>query len=252
MNFGIFTVRRHYILGWIVKKNFLFNNLLKTTFHYIYRDFRIFILKDHFLREAKRWFADEGDTTLRLNYPDLGAESIVFDVGGFEGDFASAIFEKYGCYIFIFEPHPVFYQKCVLRFAGNKKIRILNYGLDEVAKELHLTDAGDSSSSEARPQRSSEISNIVCQFKSFDEAVNECQIDKVDLIKINIEGAEYRLLDSLLCTGQVKSIKNLQVQFHDFVPNARVWRAKIRAQLAKTHDCRWCYEFIWESWDRKK
>ena len=45
------------------------------------------------MNEFQRWFADNGDRTHRLNY-DLNSNSVVFDVGGYKGDFAFSIYEK--------------------------------------------------------------------------------------------------------------------------------------------------------------
>ena len=39
------------------------------------------------------WVRDRGDQTLRLDY-DLAAASIVFDLGGYEGQWASDIFGR--------------------------------------------------------------------------------------------------------------------------------------------------------------
>ena len=43
---------------------------------------------------AAQWFKDNGDKTHRLNY-NLNEKSIVFDLGGYEGQWASDIFSKY-------------------------------------------------------------------------------------------------------------------------------------------------------------
>ena len=45
--------------------------------------------KDIPISEFSRWFKDKGDKTLRLEYPLLDSNSIVFDVGGYVGDFAN-------------------------------------------------------------------------------------------------------------------------------------------------------------------
>ena len=55
------------------------------------RFYRLYVQKDEFTVEMTRWFSDKGDETLRLDYPKLNEESIVFDLGGFKGDFAQAI-----------------------------------------------------------------------------------------------------------------------------------------------------------------
>ncbi len=52
------------------------------------------------------------------------------------------------------------------------------------------------------------------------EFFKEKNIKHIDLMKINIEGGEYDLLEHLLDSGFVKNIENIQVQFHAFVPNA--------------------------------
>ena len=52
---------------------------------------------------VKPWFATNGDATLRLNY-NLNENSIVFDLGGYKGEFSSIIYCKYSPFIFIFEP----------------------------------------------------------------------------------------------------------------------------------------------------
>ena len=56
--------------------------LIKQTLRPLSKLYKIYILKDEFTIEVKKWFADRGDQTLRLEYPELNSDSIVFDVGG--------------------------------------------------------------------------------------------------------------------------------------------------------------------------
>ena len=60
-------------------------------------------------------------------------------------------------------------------------------------------------------------------------------INKIDLMKINIEGGEYDLLFCLIEKDLISRINNLQIQFHSFVPNAKNNREKIINLLKKTH-----------------
>ena len=71
---------------------------IQTKLEFLYRRY---ILREPFLLEAARWFRDKGDETLRLDYP-LTQESIVFDLGGYHGDFAAAVYERYGCKVYLF------------------------------------------------------------------------------------------------------------------------------------------------------
>ena len=76
-------------------------------------------------------------------------------------------------------------------------------------------------------------------------------ITRIDLIKINIEGGEYDLLENLIGEGIINKIVNIQVQFHDFVPNAYVRMKNIQEELSKTHELTYQYEFVWENWRLK-
>ena len=89
----------------------LIAKLIKQTGNKFSKLYKIYILKDEFTIQVKKWFADRGDQTLRLEYPELTSDSIVFDLGGYLGDFSAAIVERYNCKIYIFEPHPEYFTK---------------------------------------------------------------------------------------------------------------------------------------------
>ena len=73
----------------------------------------------------------------------------------------------------------------------------------------------------------------------------------VALMKINIEGGEYDLLDRMIETGLVESIDNLQVQFHNFTVDAKRRMERIQEALQRTHTLNYQYRFVWENWVRK-
>ena len=50
--------------------------------------------------EIKRWFADNGDYTHNITY-DLNENSVVMDLGGFTGIWASQIIERYNPNVYI-------------------------------------------------------------------------------------------------------------------------------------------------------
>jgi len=74
------------------------------------------------------WNYCRGDETFRLNY-QLNSDSLVFDVGGYLGDWSDAIYQKYQCKIWIFEPVKLYYQKMSKKFSNISKIRVFNFGL---------------------------------------------------------------------------------------------------------------------------
>lgn len=209
--------------------------------------YRWVFLGDRFLPEIKRWFKEQSSEEIRLDY-DLDDKSIIFDVGGYEGSWASEIFKKFKSNIFIFEPVPAFADDIKKKFIDNNKIKVLSYGLSDKNDRLLISLGGDNSSFYLKA-RSNMVDAEVQEFSR--ELLLSLGVHKIDLMKINIEGGEYDLLEHMIDNGSINLVKNLQVQFHNFVPNAIDRREKIRRRLSLTHHETWCYEFVWESWTLK-
>jgi len=199
--------------------------------------------------EFSRWFKDKGDENLRLDYPDLDENSVVFDVGGYKGDFAQAINQKYGCTVYLFEPHPRFFEMCVDRFLLNPKVIPLDFGLSEENGFFTLSDAGDESSF-LNPKYSRK-EGPECQVKEILSVLKELNLSEIDLMKINIEGGEFPLLMHMASESALSLVNQYQIQFHKFADNAVPMRNKILRALSKTHKRTWCYTFVWENWKRK-
>lgn len=207
--------------------------------------YKLFIVRDPFLCSVRRWFADHGDETLRLDYR-LDKSSIVFDVGGYLGDYAAAIYQKYGCSIYLFEPVQKYYGECIKRFRDKSSVVCLNYGLSSRSGwfEMNL-NKNESSFTKMEAKGLTQQAEV----RSIAEVVNELGIVKIDLIKINIEGGEFDLLPAIIDSDLIKRIKYIQVQFHNFDASASDARSRIRSSLEKTHREMWNYEFVWESWE---
>lgn len=196
-------------------------------------------------RRVKPWVQANGDKTMRLNY-DLSENSVVFDMGGYEGQWASDIFSKYKCSVFVFEPYKDYANNIRNRFVKNSNIKVFDFGLGKEDKITTLYSNDDGSSVFKKTGVSFEIS--ITKASSF---IKNEKISKIDLMKVNIEGGEYDLLEELIDSGMIGSIKNLQVQFHDFVPDAYTRMKKIQASLETTHRLTYQYEFVWENWELK-
>lgn len=196
-------------------------------------------------KRVKPWAAINGDKTLRLNY-DLNENSMVFDLGGYEGQWASDIFSKYRCVVFIFEPYKDYANNIRNRFVKNTSIKIFDFGLGKEDRITTLYSNNDGSSVFKKTGLSFEIR--IAKASSF---LKMEKITKIDLMKVNIEGGEYDLLEELIDSGMIGLIKNLQVQFHDFVPDAYTRMKKIQGSMEKTHRLTYNYEFVWENWELK-
>ena len=194
--------------------------------------------------EVSRWFKDGGDKIIRLNYP-LNENSVVLDIGGYTGDFANLIYNKYFCNIYIFEPVDIYYNKLQDRFKNIDKIKIFNYGISGENKKFNLIY--DNNCSYFEPANTENI-----KLKSFLEIYKELNLNNIDLLKLNVEGAEYDILNNIYKNTLMNNIKDIQVQFHYHLLNdPEKTLQEIRSKLSKTHKQTWNYEWVWENWSLK-
>ncbi len=197
-------------------------------------------------KQVALWFANNGDQTLRLNYY-LNENSVVFDLGGYKGQWASDIFSKYLCTIYIFEIYQIFAQNIEERFRENNKIKVFPFALSNHTGDELIKVSDDASSIYLKDGQTAPIKLIKAS-----EFIAENKIQKIDLMKINIEGSEYDLLDHLIDSGIILMIDNIQIQFHYFHPDATNRMLKIHQHLTITHELTFQYKFVWENWKKKK
>ncbi|MES2278858.1 MAG: FkbM family methyltransferase [Bacteroidota bacterium] len=184
-----------------------------------------------------------GGEQLRYNYI-LNETSLVFDLGGYEGEWAAEIYSRYRSKIYLFEVYMPFAQLIEKRFQYNPDISIFMFGLSSVNGLSKISLDENSSSIHKQTALMADIELV--EATSF---LKKHNITVIDLIKINIEGAEYDLLEHLIANGYHQIIKNLQVQFHNFVPDAAARMEKIREQLSATHRVTYQFDFVWENWE---
>lgn len=192
---------------------------------------------------AEYWSAIDGDHTLRLDY-ELNRDSVVFDLGGYKGEWSEQIYNRYMCRIFVFEPVPSFAAQIVERFRGNNNVTVCDFALGPKNTVLSLVLSENATSSYS----SSDGDAIQAEMKEFVAFLEQREIQKIDLLKINIEGGEFELLDHLISTGCISRVKHLQVQFHNFVPAASERMENLRRRLWETHAPTYSLDWIWDSW----
>ena len=127
-------------------------------------------------------------------------------------------------------------------------VKVFNFGLLDKDQEMYFSDIFGASSIFERPEGNLSIKVKMKSFKSF---VEENSIESIDLMYMNIEGSEYKLLNEIIDSGYIENINFLQIQFHTFVNDSTELRRLIREQLRKTHKCIFNYPFLWESWQKK-
>lgn len=181
----------------------------------------------------------------RYEYP-LTPESVVLDVGGYEGNYARLIAEKYGCRVIVLEPVLPFFEKCLATLAGVPNVEVYNIGLAGERRSDTMRIKGDSTGLFADSGAPIDV-----ELFTLKQVLGNYCGGAVELLKLNCEGSEGEILEKAIEDGSVLRCGNIQVQPHLVMPNAEKRWPAIQRALAKTHELTWCAPWCWENWRLK-
>jgi FkbM family methyltransferase len=187
------------------------------------------LLKRLYLK-IKRRFLNHLKILIKCNYKWFGSEyggffvcpdlldnrSVVYSFGiGEDISFDSSIIEKFQCSVFGFDPTPK-----SIKWINNQHLpkcfHFYEYGIDVVSGivKFHLPKNPNyvSGSIIAHSNVTTE-QTIDVQMKSFQDIVTENCHTKIDILKMDIEGSEYNVLEGILIADVV--INQILIEFHD-------------------------------------
>lgn len=173
---------------------------------------------------------------------ELTPSDVVLEVGGYEGRGAAHL-AKTGAKILVFEPVSAHYSKCLGRLAEYKNVTCIPFGMGANGGFKTFGVHGDSSG-EFNDEEKCERVQIIAVSSAF----RGHNWTDIALLRINIEGGEYELLEAMLTDGLVARCKLIQVQFHFLAPGHEERHWEIRQGLAKTHIENNPPHLGWETW----
>jgi FkbM family methyltransferase len=186
---------------------------------------------------------------------DLPAGAVVLDVGAYEGQWSTRVLahaEAAGSSdlrIHAFEPDPGSVALFRSALGDDPRVVLHPFGLGGRDRTETLTVGGAGSSLFVDPDTPGFHGVAQVELRDVDAVLRSLQVDRVDLVKVNIEGGEYELFDRLDATGWLARTGTVFVQFHEFAPNAYRARRRVRRALRRTHDCTWNHTWVFERWD---
>jgi FkbM family methyltransferase len=186
---------------------------------------------------------------------------VVFDVGAYVGDYTALVREELDNFEgYVFEPNPRSFEKLDGRFGNEENVHLFNVGCSENNGEMTLFDYGESgcdSSSHASTYRgvlerlhgAKDVESHTAKRIRLDDFVEEQNIDRIDLLKIDTEGHELEVLKGLTKTIDAGKVSTIQLEFNemnvesgvfmrdifDFLSNYRIYRLLPKGMLRLEH-----------------
>ena len=155
------------------------------------------------------------------NLQSINSESVVLDFGANIRDVTEIIFKKYKSYLFAYEPNIVCFNYMKKRFANFAKIKVFNCAVSNFSGKGHLyfhknakgnNDINYIEGASLRIDKDNvDINkNIEVDIIDIKKILNDYQ--KIDLIKIDIEGSEYKILPEII--NNKNKIKSVICELH--------------------------------------
>lgn len=189
---------------------------------------------------------------------DLPDGAVVLDVGAYEGSWTAQVLGRADgasrgpqeLRVLAFEPE----QGAVARMRASAvgrdpRVHVEPVGLAGTDRQESFIVSGPGSSVFERAAAPEALGRTTIELRDVDALLQELGVDRIDLVKVNIEGGEYELIDRLHQTGWLARTGVVIVQFHEFVPHAHRGRRRNRAQLSRTHRRTWAFGWVYERWD---
>lgn len=144
--------------------------------------------------------------------PPLGEDSLVIDAGAHKGEFADEIHSLTGCRCLQVEPHPLLFKDLNPPSRGSKVHAALSFEDGEQAFSFDSNLEGGSIARKTDTEASVRVKTL-----SLTSLLRQSEREQVDLLKLDIEGAEFDLI-AKTPDDVWSQVKQVTVEFHDFLP----------------------------------
>lgn len=156
---------------------------------------------------------------------------IVFDVGANQGEYSMRISQINNVDVYAFEPHPRTFMRLRENTRSLPSIKCFNSAVSDTVGEIELFDYENADGS-AHASLNAEIFSTVHRSKvtshivdvtTIDTVVRESRLNRIDFLKIDVEGHELDVLKGASQILQEKNISIIQFEFTQLNSTTRVF-----------------------------
>jgi len=140
----------------------------------------------------------------------LDDNSVLVDVGANIGDYTNSVFQHRKCFCYLFEPVPQYYKQCCLRFVGNQMVYVENCALGSTNCKVKINVDSQNpgwNTFEVEKTLNYNMTQVEVDVVRFDDYAEKNNIDRIDVMKIDVEGNEYSVFK-----GMHKTLESLKTK----------------------------------------
>ncbi|MEG3862990.1 FkbM family methyltransferase [Microcoleus sp. herbarium12] len=178
-------------------------------------------LYNFLVKSIEFWQKHSGLTNLKTHtiYTKLiDSQSLVIDLGANVGQFSQEISREFNCRCYALEAVPAVYSQ----ITENNLVKKFNCAISDQNQpiDLYLSENRECHSVSQQAASIHGLQGVISvEGITLDTFLNNHKIESIDVLKVDIEGAEEALFnstsDATLC-----NIKQVTIEFHDFVPGS--------------------------------
>lgn len=149
---------------------------------------------------------------------------VVFDVGANEGEYTQAVLSiSADAQVIAFEPHPQTFERLKGQHSSNSRVACLNFALGDKAGTAEIFDYCQASGTQHASLYREIIADLhngqpashQVEVRTVDDIVSQCQIPRIDLLKIDVEGHELAVLKGAEKTIRSGVVGIIQFEFNE-------------------------------------
>jgi len=142
----------------------------------------------------------------------LNQDSIVLDLGANLGGFSIEMIRRFGCTCVAVEPSPNMFHQ----IPSHHRIQKLNLAVAGANRAVQFHISADPLGSSMIPNDHADYERVLSVTgRNLESLVKELDLFQIDLIKMDVEGAEIEILDA--CSDKfLQLIGQFSIEFHDF------------------------------------
>lgn len=181
----------------------------------------------------------------------LDEKSIVLDIGAYKGRWSKEIANRYGSRIYAFEPQQWAFEIARKELAEGPNIHLYNFGLGVESGNFEMeefeTDGASFVLGFSQRQQSGE--GVLMDMASW---LKENRINQIDLIMMNIEAYEFKLIPYMIGRGILPKVKYFMCQFHPRTYEQQDEFEVLKKQIEEIMDVHFDYGIMLMCWKAKE